>query len=83
MGWSEPKSIGLLAWITIFAGAITLPFLLFLVPDSEISRAKVTNTTKTSLLRSIKSLIKNKLFVRLLSAWLLNGIANGLSLIHI
>lgn len=78
MGWSEPKSIGLLAWITIFAGAITLPFLLFLVPDSEISRARVTNTTKNSVLDSVKSLVKNKLFVRLLSAWLLNGIANGI-----
>ena len=78
MGWSEPKSIGLLAWITIFAGASSLPFLLFLVPDSELTRVKVSNPTKTPFLSSVKSLIKNKLFMRLLSAWLLNGIANGI-----
>ena len=78
MGWSEPKSIGLLAWITVFAGALSLPFLLFLVPDSELTRVKVSNTIKTPFLSSVKSLIKNKLFMRLLSAWLLNGIANGI-----
>ena len=78
VGWSETESIGLLAWITIAAGALTIPFLLAIVPDAEITRDKRSKPKKHDLISSTKSLLANKLFLRLLSAWFLNGIANGI-----
>ena len=77
-GWSETESIGLLAETAIIIGAITIPCLLFFVPDSQINRNRNTEPQNENLIKSIKTLIDNKPFLRLLSAWFINGIANGI-----
>ncbi len=75
MGWSETKAIGALAWGAIILGIVTFPFLLLRVPDRSLIRP---NRSTSQIKANAKALGKNKPFLRLLTAWFLNGIANGI-----
>lgn len=61
----------------IMLGAISIPMLLWLVPDASLPRTATTQSP-TSFVHGAKSLLGNKPFLRLLSAWFVNGIANGI-----
>jgi len=77
MGWSETESIGVIAWVAIGLGVIVVPLLLWKVPDS--GAATTPNRMGIGQLRrGLASLIANRPFLRLLSAWFLNGLANGI-----
>ena len=78
LNFSEIDTIGIIGWATIGLGAISIPFMLKKVPDSGLARLKKGKNTNSSFLRSVLQLTQNRLFVRLLAAWFLNGIANGI-----
>ena len=78
LNFSEIDTIGIIGWATIGLGAISIPYMLKKVPDSGLVRLKKGKNTDRSFLRSVLQLTQNRLFVRLLAAWFLNGIANGI-----
>ena len=78
LNFSEIDTIGIIGWATIGLGAISIPYMLKKVPDSGLVRLKKGKNTNRSFLRSVLQLTQNRLFVRLLAAWFLNGIANGI-----
>jgi Na+/melibiose symporter-like transporter len=76
-GWTERDAIGAIAWVAIGLGIVVVPLLLWKVPD----RAAASPTARTGMAElrgGLASLIRNRPFLRLLSAWFLNGIANGI-----
>ena len=75
---SEMETISLIGWVAIGLGAISIPFLLKKLPDADIKRLKKEGNSRRSVLKSVVQLTRNKLFIRLLTAWFLNGIANGI-----
>ncbi|MEC7807314.1 MAG: MFS transporter [Pseudomonadota bacterium] len=78
LNFSEIDTIGIIGWATICLGAISIPYMLKKVPDAGLVRLKKGKNTNSSFLRSVLQLTQNRLFVRLLAAWFLNGIANGI-----
>ncbi|MAZ01645.1 MAG: MFS transporter [Sneathiella sp.] len=74
MGWASSDSIGAIAWLAIGLGAVVIPLLLWYVPDQPIERQEQPTLTRTYL----RSVISNGPFLRLLGAWFLNGLANGI-----
>ena len=65
---------GAIAWTAVGLGLICIPVLLWLVPEGKSAR-----TGQNPLrLKQLKSLLGNALFLRLLSAWFVNGLANGI-----
>tara|TARA_B100000686_G_scaffold246789_1_gene256242 strand:+ start:440 stop:1756 length:1317 start_codon:yes stop_codon:yes gene_type:complete len=78
LNFSEIDTIGIIGWATIGLGAISIPYMLKKVPDAGLVRLKKGKNTDRSFLRSVLQLTQNRLFVRLLAAWFLNGIANGI-----
>ena len=72
-GWSERETSGAIAWAAIGLGVIVIPVLLGFVPD----RGPAATPSRPSTAGMV-SLLKNRPFLRLLSAWFLNGLANGI-----
>jgi GPH family glycoside/pentoside/hexuronide:cation symporter len=70
-GWSEARSIGAIAWLAIAFGALAVPLLLLWVPERVSMRRRATAT------HSLRSLVANRPFLRLVAAWFINGLANG------
>ncbi|MDP2699461.1 MFS transporter [Thalassospira sp.] len=70
---AEIRMIGL---VTVIAGAITIGLLAWKVPDPH--HLKHLSGISPARLPDFRSLMRNRLFVRLLSAWWVNGLANGL-----
>ena len=62
-----------LAWITVGLGAIVLPVALWRVPDPLPPAPPPVHLPR----RGPRSLASNRPFLRLLGAWFLNGLANG------
>jgi Na+/melibiose symporter-like transporter len=77
IGWSETDSIGAIAWVAIALGIIVVPLLLWKVPDHGAPTAS-GGVSAEQLRRGVASLLANRPFLRLLSAWFLNGLANGI-----
>ena len=77
LGWSEGDSIGAIAWVAIALGVIVIPLLLSSVPEGT-ERSDRTREENQSLSDSLQALGGNQPFLRLLSAWFLNGVANGI-----
>ena len=78
LNWTEQESIEAIAWLAMIAGAIVIPLLLYFVPDGELDRRTKITSNPSNIIKGLKSLATNGPFVRLLSAWFLNGIANGI-----
>ena len=74
MGWTSSDSIGAIAWLAIGLGAAVIPLLLWYVPDRPLDRQELPALTGSYL----RSVISNGPFLRLLGAWFLNGLANGI-----
>ncbi|MCK2167113.1 MFS transporter [Thalassospira xiamenensis] len=84
MNASRADEIRTLAIMTIIAGAVFVTLMIIKVPDSAArnGRRDIANQTGISLRtrfgQSLRSLRQNRLFVRLLAAWMINGLAGGL-----
>jgi len=77
LGSSELQAVQALAWAAILLGVVVVPLLLWKVPDSSPPASKPTPLSFGRLTRGAALLFSNGPFVRLLSAWFLNGVANG------
>jgi Na+/melibiose symporter-like transporter len=78
LGWTEAESTGAVAWLAVALGVVVLPLLLWIVPEGPALRAAHPPTDWRRLRAGLQSLFSNRLFLRLLSAWFLNGLANGI-----
>jgi len=75
-GASERDSLALVAWIAIAVGAPTIVLLLWRVPEPK--QAPASPHVSAQGFRAWAHLFRNKPFVRLLTAWFINGLANGI-----
>ena len=64
-----------IAWTAVLLGAIFIPLLVWIVPEPKRIHTTSAMPAKTIHLRS---LALNKPFLTLLSAWFINGLANGI-----
>ncbi len=80
LGWPEARSVGAIAWTAVALGAATIPLLVWQVPETRPPEAALDAgpTTWARWRAGVASLARNGPFARLLSAWFLNGVANGL-----
>lgn len=76
LGWTETESTAAIAWLAIGLGGVTVPWLLWAVPDGDLAGQRKPAKHQHTL-TTVKALIANRPFLRLLSAWFLNGLANG------
>ena len=74
LGWSQPESIVAVSWLAIGLGALVIPVLLWFVPDKPTADDVAINRPPAYL----GSVMSNGPFMRLLGAWFLNGLANGI-----
>lgn len=81
LGWTDVQSTGAIAWMAVGLGAIVIPLLLYFVPDEYRSDRPKPMPGAQSWWResrlSVRSMMANGPFLRLISAWFLNGLANG------
>jgi len=78
LGWSESDSTGAIAWAAIALGIIVIPLLLRVVPEQAGTASPEKRAPHPPLLDNLRALRRNKPFLRLLFAWFLNGVANGI-----
>jgi glycoside/pentoside/hexuronide:cation symporter, GPH family len=78
LGWLERESIGALAWMAIIGGVVVFPLMFRMVPESRSAAAISARAEHGGWRRGLASLAGNRPFVRLLAAWFLNGLANGI-----
>ncbi|MEQ9490073.1 MAG: MFS transporter [Alphaproteobacteria bacterium] len=78
-GETEPGSLtdpaGLVALTTVLLGAVVFPVILSMTPDSTLPRGR--RQTGRFAFHDVLDVFRNALFRRLLVAWFINGIANG------
>jgi len=77
-GWREMDAIGAVAWAAIIMGAAAVPLLLWKVPDRGLRRPGGDFSFGFDRQQLWHVLTCNKPFLRLLTAWFLNGLANGI-----
>lgn len=76
LGASEAAGIAAVAWIAIAAGLPAIVLLLRRVPEPP--RPSAVAEPAVTLRGSWRALAQNRPFVRLLTGWFVNGLANGL-----
>lgn len=79
-GGSERDGLGAVAWLAILIGAPAMALLLWRVPERDPGAAEAVSGAsfaKKNRLRALVEVAKNRPFLRLLSAWFVNGLANG------
>lgn len=76
-GWSETESVGALAWAAVALGALLVPAMLLTVPEPPHRDATPGRLSLLRLRAGLASLAGNRPFLRLLFAWFVNGLANG------
>lgn len=80
MGWTEGEGLAAVSWLAIAVGGPTILVLLWRVPEagSAPHGASPTRLNLQSLRLAAGILASNRPFVRILSAWFINGMANGI-----
>lgn len=78
MGWTEIRSIGAIAWLAIIMGIVAFPLLLGWVPEGRQPIDPSVPKKRLGFAQQMRSISKNRPFLRLLSGWFLNGLANGI-----
>jgi len=71
-------TIGAIAWAAIALGVVCIPILLWTVPEGSASGHAPKPVSIREIWDESGSLVANRPFLRLLSAWFLNGLANGI-----
>ena len=77
-GWSEQEAIGKISWLAIGLGAFFIPVMLCVVPDKGILKAPTSRLKLFTFIANLRTIFHNQPFLLLLSAWFLNGLANGI-----
>lgn len=76
LGGSEADALAVIAWMAVALGLPAVALLLWRVPDPPRETAAVARRLPWRQLA--RELVANRPFLRLLSAWFINGLANGL-----
>ncbi len=76
LGGEEREGLAAVAWLAIIVGGPAIAWMLWRVPEAPIPEAKPEPAVR--LRDWFAEIIRNRPFVRLLSAWFVNGLANGL-----
>ena len=74
IGWTETESTQAIAWIAVILGGPAILLLMFGVHEPKAPPQQ----EKLSWREGLSGLWSNKPFVRLVAAWFLNGLANGI-----
>ena len=77
-GWTEAESAGAIAWAAMALGAVFMPVLLFVVREGQAGGEAKAPVGRLHLQDGVGTLLANGPFLRLLSGWFLNGLANGI-----
>jgi len=75
LGGTEAEALRAMAWAAILSGLVVIPLLLWKVP--ETSEKSPVQRRAANLRGGAALLLTNRPFMRLLSGWFLNGLANG------
>ncbi|MDE0799713.1 MAG: MFS transporter [Rhodospirillaceae bacterium] len=80
IGWTEAEGLSAVSWLAIIVGAPAIAIMLLWLPEPDISgrQAPQQRMTWASTKHALAIISSNKPFVRLLSAWFINGMANGI-----
>jgi len=82
LGWTERDGLAAAAWLAIGVGVPTIALLLWCVPDAKLrtvpGHQSIKPQQKKSFWISLRPILSNAPFVRLLSGWFINGLANGI-----
>ncbi len=77
-GLSERDALAMISWMAVIAGGPFIAMMLWRVPDPVPRDAKHAPFSMSSIIDGTRALSSNKPFLRLLGAWLINGLANGI-----
>ena len=75
-GGEEREGLAAVAWLAIIVGAPAIAWMVWRVPDAPVEGAKPEPAVR--LRGWFAEIIRNRPFFRLVSAWFVNGLANGL-----
>jgi Na+/melibiose symporter-like transporter len=75
-GGAEREGLAAVAWLAIIVGAPAIAWMLWRVPEVPAPEAKPEPAVR--LRGWLADIVRNRPFVRLLLAWFVNGLANGL-----
>ncbi len=78
LNFSTLDSMSTLSWFALLLGPPVIIILIRYVPDQKIGHYLSEKAGSTNFLKQIRILSNNRLFLRLLLAWFLNGLANGI-----
>ena len=81
IGWSENEGVEALGWLAILIGAPSIALLVWRVPQNNNAANNTLNDKSFNLLDHIRLFLRiseNKPFLRLIAAWFINGLANGI-----
>jgi len=82
MGLTEAEGLSAVSWMAIAVGIPSIAVLLIRVPENSAASSKeiskATLLSLSQLKHAVGVLLGNKPFLRLLSAWFINGMANGI-----
>ncbi|MBL8630441.1 MAG: MFS transporter [Rhodospirillaceae bacterium] len=78
-GLSERNALAMISWMAVIAGGPFIALMLWRVPD-PLPRDPTPHAPLSlrTLIEGTRALSSNKPFLRLLAAWLINGLANGI-----
>jgi Na+/melibiose symporter-like transporter len=75
LGVGKSGELAAISWVAVAAGIPALLLLLWKVPDRPVTDAPEKRRFKRA---DVKDIFSNRPFARLLSAWFINGLANGI-----
>ena len=75
-GMLENESLTVIAWTAVIIGLPSMIILLLFVKDHQINNKNTLSYSNS--INSIKTLKNNPPFLRLVSSWFINGLANGI-----
>jgi len=78
LGWTEAESAATIAWAAIALGIVFIPCLLWAVREGPAGGAPRPPAGLPRMRKGLRPLLANGPFLRLLFAWFLNGLANGI-----
>ncbi len=78
-GRTEQDAFGIIAWLAVILGGPSILYMLWRVADPLPAAAdRPERMSAAATVKALRSVIRNRPFLRLLSAWFINGLANGI-----
>jgi len=78
-GRTEQDAFGIIAWLAVILGGPSILYMLWRVADPlPTAPDRPERMSAAATVKALHGIIRNRPFVRLLSAWFINGLANGI-----